>query len=74
MGIADLKTRMRDVPGIEGLTMQVQAGKMIFNLNGRDLPPLDVTASDVQVEEAIRNAIATQASQALGNYGDSALN
>jgi hypothetical protein len=60
MSIADLKTRLRDVPGIETLTMQMLAGRQNYSLNGR-LISLDAAASDVDVETAIRAAIASPA-------------
>ncbi|MGA7805558.1 hypothetical protein [Bradyrhizobium sp.] len=60
MGIADLKTRLRDIPGIETLTMQMLAGRQNYNLNGRVIA-LDAGASDIDVEQAIRAAIASPA-------------
>jgi hypothetical protein len=52
MSIADLKTRLHDVPGIETLTMQMLAGRQNYSVAGR-LVSLDAGASDVEVEQAI---------------------
>jgi hypothetical protein len=60
MGIADLKTRLRDVPGIETLTMTMAGGNQNYNLSGRVIQ-LSAAASDVQVEQAIRAAITSAA-------------
>lgn len=60
MSIADLKTRLHDVPGIETLTMQMLAGRQNYALNGR-LISVDGAASDSDVESAIRAAIASPA-------------
>lgn len=67
MGISDIKTRLRDVAGIESLTMLMQAGQQIYTLNGRQIVT-DAAASDVQVESAIRAALASQASKALDQH------
>jgi hypothetical protein len=58
MSIADLKTRLHDVPGIETLSMQMLAGQQNYNLDGRVIQ-VDAAASDVEMEQAIRSAIAT---------------
>jgi hypothetical protein len=60
MSIADLKTRLHDVPGIETLTMTMLAGRQNYNLNGRVIA-LDASASDFEVEKAVRDAIASPA-------------
>jgi len=53
MSIADLKTRLHDVPGIETLTMVMEAGRQNYTLNGRVIA-VDAAASDFQVEQATR--------------------
>jgi hypothetical protein len=60
MGIADLKMRLRDVLGIESLTTQMVAGEQRYNLNGGDIV-VSASASDVEVEKAIRAAITSAA-------------
>jgi len=60
MGIADLKARMRDVPGIDSLTMQIQGGQQVFNLNGRPIT-FGAGESDAAVEAGIRAAVASPA-------------
>jgi hypothetical protein len=60
MSIADLKTRLHDVPGIETLTMTMPAGRQNYNLNGRMIA-LDASASDFEVEQAIRASLASPA-------------
>ncbi len=60
MSIGDLKSRLADVPGIEGLTMQLAMGRQIFGLNGK-LIGVDANADDAEIERAIRAAIASDA-------------
>lgn len=60
MSIADLKIRMRDVPGISGLTMQMLGGRQNFGINGH-LVAVDAGASEVEAEKAIRAALASPA-------------
>ncbi|WP_423961165.1 hypothetical protein [Bradyrhizobium sp.] len=48
------------MPGIEGLTMTMLAGRQNYNLNGRVIS-VDAGASDTQVEQAIRAAMASPA-------------
>jgi hypothetical protein len=60
MGIFHLKERMRDVPGIESLTMTMVAGEQRYTLNGRDIV-VPSSASDFDVEKAIRAAITSAA-------------
>jgi hypothetical protein len=60
LSIAELKQRLADVPGIEGLTMQIAMGRQIFGLNGK-LIGVDAGASDAEVERVIRAAIASDA-------------
>lgn len=60
MGIADFKHRMRDVPGIESLTMTMQGGQQIYAFAGREVT-FDAAAPDSQVEAGIRAAVASPA-------------
>lgn len=55
MSVADLKSRLADVPGIETLTMAVDAGRI--NLRwGEYLASVDAAATDHDIEVAVRNA------------------
>ena len=59
MSIADLKNRMSDVPGIEGLTMRAdpaQSRMVIFTI-GDHVAATDADASDQDIETAIRRAL-----------------
>jgi len=56
MSVADLKTRMADVPGIHSLTMAIEAGRIMLRW-GDHSAAVDATASDVEIEAAIRDAI-----------------
>lgn len=55
MSINDLKDRLRDIPGIEGLTMALIAGRQQFGFNGM-IAATDPLATDQEIEDAIRNA------------------
>jgi hypothetical protein len=57
MSIDDLKTRLRDIPGIEHLTMQNLLGRQIFGWNGL-MAGVDPSATDQDIEDAIRNTAA----------------
>ena len=56
MSVADLKLRLADVPGIEGLSMGLEAGKIMLRW-GSHSAAVDAAASDADIETAIRNAI-----------------
>ncbi|UGA46649.1 hypothetical protein HU230_0011655 [Bradyrhizobium quebecense] len=56
MSIADLKVRMSDIPGIETLTMRLEAGRILLSW-GAYTAAVDASASDNEIEAAIRNAI-----------------
>jgi hypothetical protein len=58
MSVSDLKTRLHDVPGIENLTMQNLAGRQVYSLGGKVIG-LDPNASDAEIENAIRAAVAS---------------
>jgi len=60
MSIADLKARMRDIPGIETLTQSIQNGQQIFTLNGRTVT-FGAGDSEATVEQGIRAAVAAPA-------------
>lgn len=55
MSINDLKDRLRDIPGIEGLTMTLIAGRQQFCFNGM-IAATDPLATDQEIEDAIRSA------------------
>lgn len=55
MSIDQLKARLRDVPGIETLTMTNIAGRSAFGFNGL-IAAVDPNASDDEIETAIRMA------------------
>lgn len=57
MSIADLKTRLADVPGIESLSMSLEAGRMFLRWGSGFAASVDAAASDHDVEVAIRNAV-----------------
>lgn len=57
MSIDDLKARLRDVPGIDTLTMQTLAGKQMFCFSGM-IAAVDPQATDQEIEDAIRGAAA----------------
>jgi hypothetical protein len=56
MSIHDLKTRMADVAGIEALTMSLEAGRIVLRWDGYSAA-VDASASDAEIETAVRNAI-----------------
>jgi hypothetical protein len=56
MSIADIKARLRSVPGSETLTMKLEGGKQVFTLNGVSAA-VGCSASDSEIETAIRSAI-----------------
>lgn len=56
MSIADLKSRMLDVPGIEGLKMRLDAGRQVFEVGGV-VTAVGAFASDHEIETAIRKAL-----------------
>lgn len=60
MSIADLKLRMRDIPGIETLTQSIQNGQQVFTLNDRT-HTFGTGDSEATVEQGIRAAIAAPA-------------
>ena len=60
MSIADLKTRLHDVPGIETLMMQIIGGRQDYSIDGK-LISLDAGASDADLEKAIHAGVASTA-------------
>ncbi|WP_315731622.1 MULTISPECIES: hypothetical protein [unclassified Bradyrhizobium] len=58
MSIAELRDRLRDIPGIETMTMQTVMGRQLFGLNGK-LIGVPVTADDAEIERVIRLAISS---------------
>jgi hypothetical protein len=56
MSIADLKTRLADVPGIENLSMGLEAGRIFLRWGSGFAASADAAASDHEIEVAIRNA------------------
>jgi hypothetical protein len=56
MSIHDLKIRMADVAGIETLTMGLEAGRILLRWSGY-VAAVDASASDAEIEAAVRNAI-----------------
>ena len=60
MSIADLKNRMSDVPGIEGLTMRPKTGAIsawCFLTIGDHVAATEADTSDQEIETAIRRAL-----------------
>ncbi|WP_156928751.1 hypothetical protein [Bradyrhizobium sp. th.b2] len=58
MSIADLRSRMADVPGIETLTLALSAGYQHLTwANGGMSASVGAFASDQDIEDAIRNAM-----------------
>lgn len=55
MSVAELKSRLRDVPGIEGLTMTSLLGRQVFGFDGK-IAAVDPNATVQEIEDAIRNA------------------
>lgn len=60
MSIENLRSRLRDVQGIEQLTVQFISGRQNYGLAGK-LISLDAGASDADVESAIRAAVSSNA-------------
>jgi hypothetical protein len=58
MGINDLKARLADVPGIDGLTMQTVMGRQVFGIGGK-LIGVDLNASEAEIDNAIRVGVAS---------------
>jgi hypothetical protein len=56
MSVNDLKSRMADIPGIDGLTMHLANGRQVFTL-GNIVGSVGAFASDQEIEDAIRAAI-----------------
>jgi hypothetical protein len=56
MSLFDLKSRMADIPGIEGLTMQLANGRQVFTI-GNVVGSVGAFAADQEIEDAIRAAI-----------------
>jgi|SRR5581483_552595 len=56
MSIAELRNRMSDIPGIDGLTMQLLGGRQCFSWGSGMLVAVDPMATDQEIETAIRNA------------------
>jgi hypothetical protein len=56
MSINDLKARMSDIPGIDGLIMQLANGRQVFTI-GEHVTSTTAFASDDEIEKAIRNAL-----------------
>ena len=57
MSIADLKVRLADVPGIETLSMALEAGRITVRWGAGHSASVDAAASDNEIEDAVRNAI-----------------
>lgn len=57
MSIADLKMRLADVPGIENLSMALEAGRITVRWGAGYSASVDTAASDGEIESAVRNAI-----------------
>lgn len=60
MSIEDLKQRLANVPGIEKLTMRLEAGKQVFSVGG-GFVAVDPLATDPEIEAAIRSVPAPAA-------------
>lgn len=58
MGITDIKQRLSDIPGIEGLTMQMLGGRQNYGIGGK-IVSVDGGASDAVAMEAIRAAMSS---------------
>lgn len=56
MSVNDLRARMLDIPGIDGLTMQLLGGRQCFSWGNGMLVAVDPMATDQEIETAIRNA------------------
>jgi hypothetical protein len=56
MSVNDLRARMSDIPGIDGLTMQLLGGRQCFSWGNGMLIAVDPMATDQEIETAIRSA------------------
>lgn len=56
MSIADLKTRLADVPGIQNLSMMLQGGKIMLRWAETHMAAVDAAAGDSEVVDAVRAA------------------
>lgn len=56
LSVADLKLRLADVPGVETLSMALEAGKIVLRW-GAYSAAVDAAASDAEIEAAVRNAV-----------------
>lgn len=54
MSINDLKGRLRDVPGIENLTMRLEGGQQVFSVGGA-FATVHPLAMDHEIDAAIRS-------------------
>jgi hypothetical protein len=57
MSIANLKLRLADVPGIETLSMALEAGRIMLRWGAGYSATVDAAAPDSEIETAIRSAI-----------------
>jgi hypothetical protein len=57
MSVADLKVRLADVPGIEALTMNLEAGRILLRWGSGYAATVNASASDFEIERAVRDAI-----------------
>lgn len=55
--VAHLKVRLADVPGIESLSMALQAGRVLLQWGTGHTATVDAAASNGDIDAAIRNAI-----------------
>jgi hypothetical protein len=53
MSIADLKMRLADVPGIESLSMALEAGRIMLRWGASYSASVNAAASDADIEAAI---------------------
>lgn len=60
LSVAELKSRLADVPGIETLTLQMLGGRQMFGFDGL-IVGVDPLATDQEIENAIREAAARKA-------------
>ena len=57
MSIHDLKQRLTDVPGVESLTMGLEAGRIMLRWGAGYSAAVDASASDYEIEVGVRNAV-----------------
>jgi hypothetical protein len=57
VSVSDLRHRMSDVPGIQNLSMDLQAGRIVLSWGEGYSAAVDATASDADIEAAVRAAI-----------------